>query len=255
MTLNEIIVGDALEQLRELPADTFAAVITSPPYNLGDKNLPGKSKRGGVLQPGHNPVEYAGGFEDCLDLGAYAHYHRWVMSELLRVLRSDGLLWYVHRRRPIFDPDGLPSLAEQVLAGFPVRSEIIWHKGPGLNHCTAGAGGGYYYPVPSYEVVHLLARGKAALLNRDIAKYGDVWQFPRERNPHPAPFPQALAARCIAATLAAGPVLDPFIGSGTTALAAQAAGREWLGIEQAAEYVQMARERLNRAAANPELLR
>ena len=247
MELNKIICGDALEQLRELPPDTFAAIVTSPPYNLGDRNAPGKSKRSGVLQPGHNPVEYIG-FSDALDLGAYSHFHRQVMAEMLRVVLPTGLIWYVHRRRPVFDPDGLPSLAEQVLAGFPVRSEIIWHKGPGMNHCTAGPGKGYYYPCPSYEVVHLLARDKSALLKRDIAKYGDVWQLPRERNPHPAPFPLALAARCIEATMAAGPVLDPFIGSGTTALAAQAAGREWLGIEQAEDYVRMARERLNPAA-------
>lgn len=247
MTLNRIIQGDALEQLRELPANTFAAIVTSPPYNLADRNKPGKSKRGGVLQPGHNPVEYVG-FSDALDLGEYAHFHRLAMAEMLRVLKPDGLLWYVHRRRPVFDPDGLPSLAEQVLAGFPVRSELIWVKGPGLNHCTAGAGGGYYYPAPSYESIFLLARDKSALLSRHIAKDGDVWRVARERNPHPAPFPLALARRCIDATLAAGPVLDPFIGSGTTALAAQAAGRDWLGIEQAEEYVQMARERLNPAA-------
>ena len=252
MTLNEIIQGDALAELRELPADSFACIVTSPPYNLADRNKPSKSKRQGVRQPGHLPIEYAGGFADNLDLGEYVEYHRWTVAECLRVLKPDGLLWYVHRRRPVFDPDGLPSLVEQVLAGFPVRSEIIWHKGPGMNHCTAGPGKGYYYPAPAYETIFLMARDKSALLTRDIAKYGDVWQLARERNAHPAPFPIPLAARCIDATLAGGPVLDPFIGSGTTALAARAAGREWLGIDQAEEYVQVARERLN--AVNAALL-
>ena len=249
---NQIIPGDALAELRALPADTFAACITSPPYNLADRNKPGKSKRQGVVQPGHQPIEYADGFDDNLDLGEYADYHRWVVSEILRVLRPDGLLWYVHRRRPVFDPDGLPALAEQVMAGFPVRTEIIWDKrSPGLNHCTAGPGQGYYFPAPAYETIFLLAKSRGGLLNRDIAKMGDLWRIPKgkawrlEGYPkHPATFPVELAARCLDATAAAGPVLDPFAGTGTVGVAAQAAGRPCTLIERSADYCAVMRARL-----------
>ena len=126
--MNQIIQGDALAELRKLPDDTFAAIVTSPPYNLGDRNPPSKSKRAGVRQPGHLPVEYDG-FDDNLPPVEYMGYHLQVIRECRRVLKADGLLWYVHRRRPVYNPDGKQSLVDMVLQGFPIRSEIIWDKG------------------------------------------------------------------------------------------------------------------------------
>ena len=80
---------------------------------------------------------------------------------------------------------------------------------------------------------------------------GDTVTFRMEEsdNPHPAPFPVALAARCIQ-SLRPGPglILDPFLGSGTTAMAAGRAGVEWMGIERSAEYVRLANERLREVA-------
>ena len=177
------------------------------------------------------------GFGDDLPVDTYLAYHRAVLTEILRALKPDGLLWYVHRRRP--DYKGRRSLVSQVLQDFPVRSEIIWHKGPGLNHCTAGPGKGYYFPAPAYESVFLLAKDQSALLARDIAKLGDVWKLPKGKAwreeglpKHPATFPPELAAQCLAATLAEGPVLDPFAGTGTTGLAGQRAGRGALLIDR-----------------------
>ncbi len=73
---------------------------------------------------------------------------------------------------------------------------------------------------------------------------GDVWRIPQEgNNPHPAPFPVELAARCIKATNAQI-VLDPFMGSGSTAIAAESLGREWVGIDVSADYCKLAKERL-----------
>ena len=156
----QIIPGDARAELQRLPGDTFAAVITSPPYNLGATNPLSKAGKGGVPRPGTKPTAYQG-FADALPPADYVAYHRQTLREILRVLRPDGLLWYVHRRRPVFDPDGLPALAEQVMAGFPVRTEIIWDKrSPGLNHCTAGPGQGYYFPAPAYETIFLLAKSR-----------------------------------------------------------------------------------------------
>ena len=63
------------------------------------------------------------------------------------------------------------------------------------------------------------------------------------KNPHPAPFPVELASKCIRAAKE-GIVLDPFMGSGTTAVAAEMAGLDWIGIEQSAKYVKMAEDRI-----------
>ena len=74
---------------------------------------------------------------------------------------------------------------------------------------------------------------------------GCVWRINQEsNNAHPAPFPLELAQRCIQA-VGEGPILDPFMGSGTTALAAESLGVEWIGIDQSPEYIEMAKERIS----------
>ena len=74
--------------------------------------------------------------------------------------------------------------------------------------------------------------------------YGDVWEFTQEmRNEHPAPFPVALIDRIISSTNAKI-ILDPFMGSGTTAVAAIQNGRKFIGIEISPEYVDMSNKRI-----------
>ena len=75
--------------------------------------------------------------------------------------------------------------------------------------------------------------------------YGSVWNIKQEHNnPHPAPFPVELALRCVR-SVGEGVVLDPFIGSGTTAIAAEMAGVPWLGIEKSPQYMRMANDRID----------
>ena len=245
MNLNQIIQGDALETLRDLPDGSFAAVVTSPPYNGGITNPAGKAGQGdGRKRRWKGEYE---GFNDAMALVEYVQYHEDILKALLRVLRPDGLLWYVHRRRPRATPDGLGRLLDDVLDPFLRyrRSEIIWDKGsPGAGFCHDGKGGAYY-PTPAYETIFLLAKGKGAKLVGAEAAAGDIWRIPREKNEHPASFPVELAARCLRSTLAQGPVLDPFMGSGTTALAAQMTGRDWLGIELSLKYIRQAQARLS----------
>ena len=153
------IHGDALVELRNIPDHSFAAVVTSPPYNMGHTNAPGKAGPGGVARPGR----FRGGYgddDDALPPDEYVAYHRAIVAELLRVLQPDGLLWYVHRRKSQSFPDGSPALVDRVLAGYPVRSEIIWDKGsPGPGFAAAGTAGGAYWPTASYETIFLLAAG------------------------------------------------------------------------------------------------
>ena len=97
--------------------------------------------------------------------------------------------------------------------------------------------------MPTYEVIYLIAK-PAFKLSPKANAHGDVWDIPQARdNAHPAPFPIELAQRCIAATQR-GVVLDPFMGSGTTAMAAEALNREWIGVDISEEYCKLASKRL-----------
>jgi len=97
--------------------------------------------------------------------------------------------------------------------------------------------------LPTYEVIYLIAKPKFMLCPKANA-IGDVWYFPQEiRTEHPAPFPVALVERILDATGAAV-VLDPFIGSGTTAVAAKRLNRQYIGIDISPEYCAIAEERV-----------
>jgi modification methylase len=152
---------------------------------------------------------------------------------MMRVLKRDGAIFYNHKRRV---QNGLLQDRQDIVDGFPVRQIIIWQRAGGMNFNP-----GYF--VPTYEVIYLIAKPKFRLAHGANA-YGDVWRFPQElKTKHPAPFPVALIERIISATNAAV-VLDPFIGSGTTAIAARRLQRNYIGIELSPEYVQLAEERL-----------
>jgi modification methylase len=90
----------------------------------------------------------------------------------------------------------------------------------------------------------LIAKPKFKLA-KGANSLGDIWEISQEfKNPHPAPFPQSLTDRIIASTNAES-VLDPFMGSGTTALSARALDRDFYGIELSELYCDMADRRLN----------
>ena len=123
-----------------------------------------------------------------------------------------------------------------IVDGFPVRQVIIWQRNGGINFNP-----GYF--LPTYEVIYLIAKPKFRLAAKANAQ-GDVWRIPQEsKNPHPAPFPVELAQRCISSTNAQI-VLDPFMGSGTTAIAAEMSRRQWIGIDISEEYCEFARARI-----------
>ena len=125
---------------------------------------------------------------------------------------------------------------QDIVSGFPVRQIIIWKRKGGINFNK-----GYF--LPTYEVIYLIAKPKFVLAPKASA-HGDVWEFMQEqKNKHPAPFPVALIERIIGSTHAQL-ILDPFMGSGTTAYAAKKLSRHFVGIELSPDYVEMAKQRL-----------
>ena len=152
---------------------------------------------------------------------------------MIRVLSEEGAIFYNHKWRV---QGGLLQDRADIVAGFPVRQIIIWQRNGGINFNP-----GYF--LPTYEVIYLIAKPDFRLAPKANAQ-GDVWRIPQEsRNPHPAPFPVALAQKCIDST-DARIVLDPFIGSGSTAIAAELSGRSWIGIDVSEDYCKLARQRI-----------
>ncbi len=231
--INRIVQGDVLETMRQIPDATIDLVVTSPPYNLKNSTGNGmKDGRGGKW----SGAALVHGYEDHSDNLPHEEYVAWqraCLAEMMRVIKEDGAIFYNHKWRV---QGGLLQDRQDIVSGFPVRQIIIWKRKGGINFNP-----GYF--LPTYEVIYLIAKPKFKLASKANA-YGDVWEFNQEmNNPHPAPFPIALIERIIGSTTA-NLVLDPFIGSGTTALAALNLGRQYIGIEISQKYCEMAEKRI-----------
>jgi modification methylase len=164
----------------------------------------------------------------------YAKWQRECLTEMLRLIKPDGAIFYNHKWRV---QEGVLQDRQDIVAGFPVRQIIIWRRKGGINFNP-----GYF--LPTYEVIYLIAKPDFQLAPKANA-YGDVWEFTQEmNNPHPAPFPVKLIDRIISSTFA-NIILDPFMGSGTTALAALRNNRQYVGIEISPEYISLAKNRIS----------
>ena len=221
--LDRIHQGDCLELLAQLPAESVDLVFTSPPYNL--RNSTGNGARDWAGYDGHS---------DDMPHGAYVEWQRECLRQMLRVLKPDGAIFYNHVHRV----QGGQHLGHQeILDGFPLRQLIIWHRSGGTNFNP-----GYF--LPDYEVVYLIAKPGFRL--RDGCGDGSVWRIHQETCswiPEIPTFPVDLPQRAISAT-SAQVILDPFMGSGSTAVAAVLEGRSYIGFEQSPRYCETARRRL-----------
>jgi len=244
--------GDCLNLLAQVPDRFVQLVVTSPPYNLGKP------------------------YESRLNMGEYLAQQKAVISECVRVLKDSGsICWqvgnYVENGEiipldivlyPIFDAFGLH-----------LRNRIVWHFGHGLHASRRFSG--------RYEVILWFTKGDTYTFNLDAVripqkypqkKYfkgpkkgllsgnplgknpSDVWEIPNvkanhvEKTIHPCQFPVELVERLVLAMTDEGDwVLDPFIGVGTSAIAALMHRRKAIGAEIMPEYVQIAKERIHLA--------
>lgn len=235
-----LLHGDSLEMMSRLPSGSIKAVVTSPPYNL--RNSSGNGMRDGRGGKWHR-AELLKGYTthaDSMPHAAYVGWQRRCLAEMMRLLRPDGAIFYNHKWRV---QKGLLQDRSDIVAGFPVRQIIIWHRSGGINFNP-----GYF--LPNYEVIYLIAKKEFTLAPKANA-LGCVWRIAQQTGtPHPAPFPPELARNCLAA-IDEGPVLDPFIGSGTTGLVAAERGLDWIGIDISADYLDIAAQRIAAARAEP----
>lgn len=231
-------------------------IVTSPPYNLGSAPWarlghwrPGnKSGSGGRAKwasgaAGGEGVNY-GTHDDALPWGAYVSWQRSILSLLWRKLSPTGAIFYNHKPRVIGTKLWTPT--ELIPPEIELRQIIVWSRPGGMNYSPASF-------VPTHEWIMVLAKPDFRLKSRGVSGLGDVWPMRPDKNDHPAPFPLDLPARAIEATNAKI-VLDPFMGSGTTGVAALAAGCRFVGIEKDRAFYEMARHRISATAAQPSLL-
>jgi len=228
--LNKIYQGDCLEIMRGWPDGFIDCIVTSPPYNLGMKK---KGSFYASRQGKSDAIEYADHSDD-MESGDYVEWQKEVILEMRRIIKPDGAIFYNHKPRI----DGGVYDDRRRLIPIPIRQEIVWDR-----CCMVNFSGSFF--APQSERIFVIA-GPEWKPRRDSVGYGDIWRFsPEKNNPHPAPFPLGLAKRIVESATDAGDIVfDPYMGSGTTALAALSLGRNYLGTELTKEYIEMANAKI-----------
>jgi site-specific DNA-methyltransferase (adenine-specific) len=241
--INKIINGDSLTVMREMPDRCLDLVVTSPPYNLKNSTGNGMKDGRGGKWAGAALVNGYSHYDDNMPHEEYAEWQYNCLKEMFRLIKDDGAIFYNHKWRV---QDGLLQDRQDIIRDLPVRQIIIWKRKGGINFNT-----GYF--LPTYEVIYLIPKPNFKLAPKANA-FGDVWEFKQEmKNEHPAPFPVALIDRIVASTTAQT-ILDPFMGSGTTAIVAQWHKRNYIGIELSPDYCELAEQRIERNKKQSELI-
>ena len=232
--LNKIICGDCLSIMKDIPDQSIDLVVTSPPYNLNvrktfnnTKDWKGKWNNSKLQSKGYDL------HDDYMPEKEYIPWQQSVLKECFRTIKDTGAIFYNHKWRV---QNGLYQQRLEIIDGLPLRQIIIWKKAGGINFNE-----GYF--LPTYEVIYIIAKPKFKLAPK-VNRFGDVWEITQEKGSwHPAPFPVELASRCVQATTGSI-ILDPFMGSGTVAVAAKQHGKSYIGIDISADYCKQAESRL-----------
>ena len=240
---------DNLSFMAKLPDETMKLVVTSPPYNLGKE------------------------YEVRTSLAEYSEIQERVIGECVRLLHPQGsLCWQVGNYVNNGEIVPLDVILYPIFArhGLKLRNRIVWHFGHGM-HATNRLSG-------RYETINWWTKGDDYTWNLDPvrvpSKYPgkrhfkgpnvgrlsgnpkgknptDVWEFPNVKNNHPektihpCQFPVELVERLVLSMTNEGDaVLDPYMGVGSSAVAALMHGRDAYGCDIVLEYVEIAHERV-----------
>ena len=250
-----IFTGDCLKFMDKIPDESIKLIVTSPPYNIGKEYE--KKKR----------------------LSEYLELQKKVIDRCVSKLKTDGsICWQVGN----FVENGMIIPLDLILypifteLGLSLRNRIIWHFGHGLQ-CSKRLSGRYEvilwftksndytfnldpiripqkYPNKRY----FSGKRKGELSCNPLGKNPtDVWEIPNvkhnhiEKTEHPAQFPVELVERLVLSLTNKGDnVFDPYIGSGSTAIASLKHGRNCLGSEKEPKYIRIMRKRLKLLSKN-----
>ncbi|MDB6122794.1 MAG: Methyltransferase [Pedosphaera sp.] len=241
--------GEALELLKSLPSNSIDLTFTSPPYCIGKE------------------------YEKETSVEEFEKFHQEILSEIVRVTKDGGsICWQVgyHVNDSIVFPlDYAVHAIMSKFEGIFLRNRIVWAYGHGL-HCIRRfsgrhevilwytKGSNYYFNLDDVRVpqkypgkTFYKGKRKGQFSGNPLGKNpSDMWEIPNvnanhiEKTIHPCQFPVALAQRMIRGlSRKRGRVLDPFMGSGTTGVAAILDGRRFVGSETKMKYFRVAETR------------
>ena len=241
---------DNLEFAKNIESNSIKLVITSPPYNIGKP------------------------YEDCVSIDSYIESQEKIISECVRILNEHGsICWQVGNHIKNGEVYPLDIILYDIFKayGLKLRNRIIWHFEHGL-HCSKRLSGRYEtilwftksddytfnldpIRVPSKypQKKHFKGAKKGQISGNPLGKNpSDVWIFPNvksnhvEKTAHPCQFPVELVERLVLSMTNEGDrVFDPYMGVGSSIIAAIKHNRVGYGCDIIDEYVHIALERIN----------
>jgi modification methylase len=254
LPLDQILLGDAGNMLRMLPDASVNCVFADPPYNL--------QLRGELRRPDDSLVD--GVDEDWdrfADFATYDAFTREWLGECRRILRKDGTLWVIGSYHNIFR---IGAILQDL--GFWILNDVIWRKTNPMPNFRGrrftNAHETMIWAAKSKESRYKFNYQAMKALNDDLQMRSD-WTMPlctgaeRLRNVHglklhPTQKPEALLHRVILSSTSPGDIIvDPFLGTGTTAAVAKRLHRHFIGIERHPAYVEAAWGRLKAETRAP----
>jgi site-specific DNA-methyltransferase (adenine-specific) len=228
------------EKMEELPDNSVHLMVTSPPYNVGKE------------------------YDENLTLNEYREFLKRVWTEVKRVLVPGGraCINIANLGRKPYIPLHAFLIEDMLDLGFLMRGEIIWNKASSGSPSTAwgtwlSAKNPILRDIHEYILVFskssfardLIENKKSTISKEEFLEFTkSVWTFsaePATKVGHPAPFPVELPYRLIQLyTFEKEVILDPFMGSGQTAIAAIKTHRHYIGYETNQEYIELAQRRI-----------
>ena len=245
---NNILNGDCIKELKKIPDKTFDLIFADPPYNLqlGKKlKRPDNSKVNGVKDK----------WDQFINFDHYDNFCKEWLSECKRVLKDNGAIWVIGSYHNIF------RIGYHIQnAGYWILNDVIWKK----NNPMPNFNGTRF--TNAHETLIWASKNKNSkytfnyqslkCLNDDLQMRSD-WTLPicngSERikkggqKVHSTQKPESLLHRVLlASTNKDDLILDPFLGTGTTAVVAKKMCRNYFGIEKEKKYFKAAKKRLEK---------
>ena len=217
MKLNTIYNEDCFEGMKRIPSGSIDLVITSPPYNLG-----------GSFHTGDNRMKAYDVYNDKLPETEYQDSQIQFLNLCYELLDEGGSMFYNHKPR-IVKGKTIHPLEWVLKTDFILKQEIIWRNG------SQNFDKIRFYPMT--ERVYWLVKTPKTKLYNEVG-FTDVWEFKNAKRDshHNATFPIALPETIMSCFPEARTVLDPYMGIGTTALAAIRKKKKYIGFEISESY-------------------
>ena len=218
----KLINGDCVIEMKKIASDSIDLTITSPPYNLGNNHHTGNKR--------HNP------YDDDMPEDLYQIWQMEVLSEIWRITKKAGSIFYNHKNRI---KNGVSVTPYQWLLKTPwiIKQELVWfNRSQNFDKIR-------FYPMT--ERVYWLVKDSSTKLT-NIINHHDLfeWKAVGTQGKHTRAFPERMVSDILSCFPEAQVILDPFMGSGTVCKVAKTFKKDFIGIELNPDYFKLAEDRL-----------